>query len=245
MSLFPISKVAFRPLALACLVLPLAGFAGTAVAQDEEESAFTWNAAVTSDYVFRGVSQTDEDPAVQLGADFSFGPGFYLGVWASNVDFGSEVGADVELDTYVGWATDFSDTVNLDISLLRYNYFGTNSGIDLEYNELITALGVGPVSFTLGYTNDIYASDTDSFYYQAAASFPLGESDFGLDFGVGQTTFESEIGLDDYTDYFISVNHPLGPFSAALGYYDNDGNGRDNFGNLADGRLVFTLSIEG
>ena len=245
MSLFPISNDAFRPLALACLLLPLAGFAGSAAAQDEEASAFTWNAAVTSDYVFRGVSQSDEDPALQLGADFSFGPGFYLGAWASNVDFGSEVGADVEFDVYVGWSTDFSDTVNLDVSLLRYIYFGENSDVDLEYNELITALGVGPATFTLAYSNDIYASSTDSFYYQAAAGFTPGGGNFGVDFGVGHTTFQNEIGLENYTDYFISVSHPIGPFSAALGYYDNDGNGRDNFGNVADGRVVFTLSIEG
>ncbi|MGQ0800457.1 MAG: TorF family putative porin [Pseudomarimonas sp.] len=237
------SRITLRPLALACLILPLAGFAGVAQAQDE--SPFTWNAAVTTDYVFRGVSQTDEDPALQLGADYGFGSGFYVGVWASNVDFGSEIGADVELDTYVGWAKDFNENVNLDISLLRYNYFGTSSGIDLEYNELITTLGTGPVSFTLGYTNDIYASDTDSFYYQAAAGFTPGGGDFGIDFGVGRTTFESELGLDDYTDYFISASYPLGPFSAALGYYDNDSSGDDNFGEVADGRLVFTLSIEG
>jgi len=239
------SRFTLRPLALACLILPLAGFAGNAQAQDEEESAFTWNAAVTTDYVFRGVSQTDENPALQVGADFAFGPGFYVGAWASNVKFVPDFGANVELDTYVGWATDFSDSVNLDVSLLRYNYFGTDSGVDLEYNELISTLGVGVMAFTLGYTNDIYASDTDSFYYQAAASLNPGGGDWGLDFGVGLTTFESETELEDYTDYFISVSHPLGPFSAALGYYGNDGNGRDNFGELADGRVVFTLSIEG
>ena len=237
------SQITLRPLALACLMLPLAGFAGVAQAQDE--SPFTWNAAVTSDYVFRGVSQSDENPALQLGADFAFVSGFYIGAWASNVDFGSEVGADVELDTYVGWATDISETVNLDISLLRYNYYGTNSGIDLDYNELITTLGTGPVSFTVAYTNDVYAGGSDSFYYQAAASFTPGGGNFGIDFGVGRTTFESESGLDDYTDYFVSASHPLGPFSAALGYYDNDGSGEDNFGELAEGRVVLTLSIEG
>jgi len=236
-------RTALRPLHLACLILPLAGFAGSVHAEDE--SPFTWNAAITSDYVFRGVSQSDEDPALQLGADYAFGSGFYIGTWISNVDFGSEVGADFELDTYVGWGTDLSEDISLDLMLNRYNYLGTRSGIDLDYNELIGTLGSGPLSFTVAYTNDVYASGTDSFYYAVGGSFTPGGGSFGLDLGVGRTTFSSTSGLSDYTDYFIEVSHPLGPFTAALGYYDTGGSGDDNFGPLADGRLVFTLSIEG
>ncbi len=237
------SRTSLRPLALACFILPLLGYAGNAAAEDE--SPFTWNAAVTSDYVFRGVSQTDEGPAIQLGADFAFGSGFYIGTWASNVDFGSEVGADVEVDVYVGWSTDISETVNFDVLLNRYIYPGANSGIDLDYNELIGTLGTGPFSFTLAYTNDVYASDTDSFYYAVGASFTPGGGNFGIDLGIGRTTFSDSIGLDDYTDYFISASHPLGPFTAALGYYDTGDSGDNNFGEVAEGRVVFTLSIEG
>lgn len=239
------SRFTFRPLVLACMLLPLAGVATVAHAQDEEESAFTWNLAITSDYVFRGVSQTEEDPALQIGADYAFGAGFYIGAWASNVDFGTGVGADIELDTYVGWARDINDSLSLDIVLNRYNYFNPPVRGDLEYNELIGNLTTGPVTFTLGYTNDVYATDTDSFYYAAAASFAPG-GDFGLDFGAGRTTFEVETELEDYTDYFISVSHPLGPINAAFGYYNTDSNGEFNFGDkLAGERFVLTFSIEG
>jgi uncharacterized protein (TIGR02001 family) len=238
------SRFTLRPLAFAFLALPLLVYTSGAQAQDEE-SPFTWNAAVTSDYVFRGVSQTDENPALQLGADLAFGPGFYVGAWASNVDFGSEVGADVELDTYIGWSADLSESVNLDVLINRYNYIGTNSGIELDYNELVGTLSSGPLSFTLGYTNDVYAGDTDSFYYAVAASFAPGGGDFTLDLGAGRTTFTDASGLDDYSDYFVSGSYPLGPFSASLGYYDTGGGGEENFGQLADGRVVFTLSIEG
>lgn len=239
------SRNNLRPLALACLMLPLAGFASVAHAQDEEESAFSWNAAVTSDYVFRGVSQTNEDPALQLGVDYAFGAGFYIGAWASQVDFGSEVGADVELDTYIGWATDFNDNVNLDVLINRYTYFDPRSGVDLDYNELIGTLGTGPVSFTLAFTDDVYASGTESFYYAVAAGFTPGGGNFGLDFGVGRTTFTADSGLSDYTDYFISVSHPVGPFGLAFGYYDTGTSGESNFGELAGERFVITLSMEG
>ena len=64
---------------------------------EEEESPFSATFAVTTDYVFRGVSQTDNEPAFQAGASYSAPFGLYAGVWASNVDFGAG-GPDVELE---------------------------------------------------------------------------------------------------------------------------------------------------
>ena len=81
------------------LSLPMSAFAQEA---EEEESPFSATFAVTTDYVFRGVSQTDNEPAFQAGASYSAPFGLYAGVWASNVDFG-EGGPDYEVDYYVGW----------------------------------------------------------------------------------------------------------------------------------------------
>jgi len=128
-------------LSLAFLALPMSAMAqettteapateplAEVVEADKAESNFSWNAAVTNDYVFRGVSQTDGDPALQLGADYAFGDsGFYVGLWGSNVDFGSD-GPDIEADAYVGWGTDLSDDWNLDLSVVRYSYFGSRDG---------------------------------------------------------------------------------------------------------------------
>lgn len=60
------------------------------------------NIAVVSNYLFRGVTQTDGSPAVQGGIDFEHASGFYAGTWASNVDFGDEI--SYELDLYAGFA---------------------------------------------------------------------------------------------------------------------------------------------
>ena len=76
------------------------------------------NVTLTSDYVFRGVSQTDEDPAIQGGFDLSHDSGFYIGAWASNVDFNEEDStdpaaddaADMELDLKVGYAKITADS---------------------------------------------------------------------------------------------------------------------------------------
>src|SRR5690606_7575411 len=65
------------------------------------------NIAVVSNYLFRGVSQTDGSPAVQGGIDFEHASGFYAGTWASNVDFGDEI--SYELDLYAGFAGSMND----------------------------------------------------------------------------------------------------------------------------------------
>ena len=77
-------------ISLALLALmPLA-----AQAQEDDGSGFNWNAAATSEYMFRGISQTDDKPAIQLGAGYSFSNGIYVGGWASNVDFGESTDAE-------------------------------------------------------------------------------------------------------------------------------------------------------
>jgi uncharacterized protein (TIGR02001 family) len=229
-------------LAAALLALPMTGFAQDAA---EEESALTWNVAITSDYVFRGVSQTEEDPAFQIGADFAFGPGFYVGAWASNVDFGAG-GPDAEVDTYIGWNTDLNDAWNLDFMLNRYNYIGQEDSFgDIEYTEfLATAAYDETYSFTFGYTNDVFASGEDGFYYAAAGEWDVGRG-FTLGAGVGYNTFDDAVGFDDYMDYSLSLGRDIGPVNASLSYIGTDSEGDFGFGDAADDRVVLTFSIEG
>jgi uncharacterized protein (TIGR02001 family) len=78
-------------------------------AQAEDKLKLSANVALTTDYVFRGQSQTDEGPAIQGGFDATWKV-FYLGVWASNIDFGAATNvngnleniADIEIDWYGG-----------------------------------------------------------------------------------------------------------------------------------------------
>ena len=229
-------------LGAALLALPM-----LASAQEEEgdDSGFSWNAALTSDYVFRGVSQTDEDPALQLGLDYSWSSGFYVGAWASNVDFGAG-GPDIEIDTYVGWNTDLNDSLNLDLMLNRYNYTGADSGYgSSNYTEFLAALAVNEmITFSFGYTNDVYNLDEDGFYYGIGGEWGLGEH-WTLGAGVGYSTFDDSTGIEDYTDYSLSVGRDFGPVNISLGYHGTDSNGEWNFGDTADDRVVLTFSIEG
>ena len=85
-------------LALALALLPMAAAAQEDMAAEEAASPLSWTAALTSDYIFRGVSQTNEDPALQVGLTYDFGNGFYAGAWSSNVDYAPASTADVEVD---------------------------------------------------------------------------------------------------------------------------------------------------
>lgn len=235
-------------LAAALLALPMLASAQDEMAEeaaDEESSILSWNAALTSDYVFRGVSQTDEEPALQLGADLNFESGFYAGAWVSNVDFGAG-GPDIEIDTYLGWNADISDDWNFDIQVNRYNYIGEDDGYGaIDYNELITTVTwAETISLTYGFTNDVYALGERGQYFGLGGSWDVGH-DIGLDVGVGMSTFDDATGFDNYRDWSISLNRDFGPVNASLGYYDTDGEGNFNFGEAADGRIVLTFSIGG
>ena len=75
--------------------LAAAALSLTAMAAQAE---VTGNAAVVSDYNWRGITQTSQDPALQAGIDYAHDSGFYLGAWGSNVDFGDCCDENVEID---------------------------------------------------------------------------------------------------------------------------------------------------
>jgi uncharacterized protein (TIGR02001 family) len=238
-------------LALALFSLPMAALAQdetesadtTATdeaAGEEEESNFTWNLALTSDYVFRGISQNDRDPAVQGGLDYAFGDsGFYVGTWGSNVDFGDGT-PDIELDTYVGWNTDLTDKLNFDVMLTRYNYFGASDDFgNIDYNELIGALTWNEMlTFTAAYTNDYSNSGVNASYLNLTGEWPVGDN-FTFTAGVGRSEFED---FDGYTDWTIGVSHDFGPVNAALNYYDTS---IDLDGERLSDAVVLTFTIDG
>ncbi len=216
-----------------------------AQAQDEDDSGFNWNAAATSEYMFRGISQTDDHPAIQAGAGYSWSNGFYVGAWASNVDFGEDT--DAEVDTFVGWNGDLTDAVNLDVQLVRYNYVGEPDGVDYAYNELIGKLSFAEnYSATLGYTNDFLATETDSIYVAVGGSWEVG-NDINLTAGLGYTTVDEDLSSEDgYIDYSIGVNRDFGPVNIGLGYIGTDNSAENLFGkDNAEEKFVLTFAIGG
>ncbi len=143
--------------------------ARAASAQDTPEVA--WNLGVTSDYVFRGYSQTTEDPAIFGGVDVTVGR-FYAGAWASNVDFGDDT--DAEVDLYGGYRTEVSGFA-VDVGVVGYLYVSAPTGADYDYAEFKAAASraFGPV--TLGaavyWSPDFFGADEEATYVEASAAF--------------------------------------------------------------------------
>ena len=214
-------------------------------AAEEGDSNLSWNLAITSDYVFRGISQTDFDPALQAGADYSFGDtGLYVGAWASNVDFVDSDGPDIELDDYIGWNHDLSDILNLDLQVVRYSYLGEQDAYgNIDYNEFIGALAYDEMlTFTVAYASNYSNADISSLYYNLSGSWDVG-NDFAVSAGVGRTNFSDDVG--GYNDWNIGVSRQFGPVNVALDYHDATGSVIDDlYGDeKASDRVVLTFSF--
>ncbi len=225
-----------RVAVVACAVLLSAPF--VASADDAAESPISWEIGAVSDYLFRAASQTDENPTVQASLTWSLPAGFYVGSFASGVDFGPG-SPDVEVDYFVGYGFDVSDQVNVDVLLNRYTYPGAS---ELAYNELVTTTTIAETwKVNVSYTNDVWNSGTTGWYYGVGGEWGLPNA-FSLNANVGRSTFESGVA-EDYTDWGVGVSRGFGIANVSLGYYGADSHGRNNFGKLADNRVVLAVKI--
>lgn len=150
--------------------------AAASVAPDASAVDFSGSAAVTSDYVFRGISQTQGDAAAQLGARLAFDSGFYAAVWASSVDYGDAVGSKAEVDLVAGWNRNLAERWNLDLNLTRFTYAGTRRPLNLDYNEVIATLTLDQrVWAMLGWSENVLATERRGLYAEFGARFPADD----------------------------------------------------------------------
>ena len=206
-----------------------------------------YNVAVTTDYRFRGVSQSAKDPAIQGGVDFSDKSGFYLGAWASTIDFGTlDRSADLEVDLYGGYKWKAAN-VEWDVGLIHYAYPGSSSGTDLPFTEVYVGGTYGPVSAKYFYTNDFTGTtDKGAHYITASGNIDLG-SGFTLGLSIGHSRGG---GVKDplafgstYTDYKIGVSKEFSGVKFDLSYVDTSGlSGFTNDLFNAEGVVVLTVS---
>ena len=207
------------------LVATLTGLSGAVFADETPASPFglsvTGTAALTSDYRFRGVTQTFNDPAVQAGFVLSHASGAYAGVWGSNVDFGGT--AHIELDPYIGYATTLDSFANkplLDVGLWYYAY---PSESDLNWLELYGKLTFKDVLVqgaslltAVNYTNDYAGKDENSWNVNATYSVPFGTTGFGGVAALGYTQadeYDFGGGDDHYVDWKAGVTYSFASVS--------------------------------
>ncbi|MFL6548982.1 MAG: TorF family putative porin [Povalibacter sp.] len=197
----------------------------------------TWTA--TSDYDFRGFTQTDEDPALQASLDFSTDSGWYIGTWASNVDFPGYDGS-LEVDLYTGFSGGAEDGLGWDVGLIWYNYPGSDSSETEskipDFPEIYGKLSYGIFSGKVWYSNDFGGSDQDAMYVQGDASIPL-PANFTIDLHAGYSFGDYWKDADsEYVDYSAGVGYTVGNFTLGLKYVDTDLKDTDM------DRVIFTVS---
>lgn len=194
------------------------------------------NVAVTSDYVFRGVSQTNENPAIQAGVDLTHGL-FYAGAWASNVDYGD--GTDAEVDLYAGARPQFGG-FDWDFGVMGYLYTDQPDGAGYDYVELKAAASraVGPakVGAAVFWSPDFFgASEDEATYAEVNAAFAPAER-WAISGAIGRQWVSSDF---DYTTWNLGAAYQLTESLALdVRYHDTD---QSSFGDGYGSRAVATL----
>lgn len=184
------------------LALGLAACCFTAPVAAQE---ITGNVALTTDYIFRGITQTDGGPAISGGFDVE-AEGFYVGVWGSSVDFSDDT--TMELDLYGGYA--FSGAgFDWDIGVIYYAYPDSPSaGGDQNFVEFYGGIGreFGPVAWDAkaSYSPEFYGEIGQAWYLETGIGMEVVDG-ISVDGRIGASQFD-DLPAADYEDYQIGVS---------------------------------------
>ncbi|AAZ25068.1 TorF family putative porin [Colwellia psychrerythraea] len=183
------------------------------------------NVGATSNYLWRGVTQTDDAAAISGGIDYAHESGFYAGTWASNVDFGDD--ASAELDFYLGFGGELGQGFGYDVGYIYYAYpdsAQTDSTNEYDFGEVYGSLSYSyfSVSANYGVNNDDGAEWADSaLYISADAEIEVAEG-LTLALHIGDYSFDDDYKSDDYSDYGVSLSKGGFTFAVSDTDMDND-----------------------
>jgi uncharacterized protein (TIGR02001 family) len=250
------------------------GISAPALAQEEMKPiTVTGSLALVTDYRFRGVSQTDENAAIQGGFSVAHESGFYVGTWASNLaGWGTFGGSNMELDLYGGYRLPV-DGATVDVGLTWYMYPGGASKTDFAEPYVKVSGTVGPVSLTGGVAyapkqealgnfsstpSSRFGDKEDNLYLwgDVAGGIPgtaatvkahLGYSDGNPGLGPNGT---SVAPTGNYWDWMLGADYVLGPLTFGVAYVDTSISASDraylpSFSNSKDGSSISSGRIVG
>lgn len=164
------------------------------------------NVGLTTNYIFRGITQTDDGPAVSGGFDIE-SEGFYAGIWASSVDFSDAT--TLEVDFYGGYAFAAAG-FDFDIGAIYYAYpdspeIGGNSQDFLEiYGGVAKDVGLVSLDAKLSWSEDFYAGTGEALYLEVGAAMEVIEG-ITLDARLGSSQFDELAGAD-YEDWQLGIS---------------------------------------
>lgn len=206
----------------------------------------TGNVSLVTDYRFRGLSQTNGDPAIQGGITATHSSGFYVGGWSSSISDAAFGIGDQELDVFGGWSGEVTSGVTLDAGLLYYVYPGAPKGVNSDYLEPYASVSgeVGPAKVKVGvaYAWDQSAlGDEDNLYLYSNVDFAIPNTPVTLSGHVGYVDGFQAISADGNTfDWSVGASATVfGPLSVGVSYV---GVGGPSVNNFSDDAVVGTLT---
>ena len=224
------------------------------------DAAVSGTLALTSDYLFRGLSQTNQEPALQGGVEYAHDSGIYAGIWGSNVSWLSDyssaslpISNSVELDAYAGWRGNVSESLKLDAGVYTYYYPGDYPGgfVRPYTTEVFIGANFGPASlkYLHAVTNLFGFADSDgSGYLDANVNYEFSPG-WVLNAHAGRQRVK-RTSAASYTDWKLGVtrNFDAG-WSLAVAYADTNAqrsvytNAFGNFLGRATGTLTLTKAF--
>ena len=232
----------------AAVALAMATLSVARAEDKKPDDEVSFNAAVTTDYRYRGLSQSRLKPALQGGMDYVNNPtGLYVGTWLSTIKWTKDLGGDgdVEWDIYGGKRGDIVEGVSYDVGGLYYFY--PSNGLHPSANtfELYGQVGYGPAyaKYSVSTTNLFGTADSKhSGYLDLGANVEVGTG-LVLNLHAGHQSVKNN-SIYAYTDYKVGVTKDFGVCSVALAaiYADTKAYLSPSGKNLAKTGAVLTVS---
>lgn len=220
--------------------------AGSVLMAGVAQAGVTGNVAFTSDYLFRGVSQTMNNAAVQGTLSYAFDSGLYLTAWGSSAGFANPDGG-MELDTLIGYGGKAGD-LSYDVGVMRYNYPGANE--PYAYEEVYGSVSMAGAKLGVNYSPDYY-NESDKFLY-TYVSYGTEVAGVAVSASAGLNTFDSVAMMqkalgttsddDSYVDYKVAFGKTLDGVALELAYVGSNIKEEDLANKLSEGRVVFTAT---
>ena len=237
-------------LMLAALAVPVAAMAAEMETAEHKEGkhvipasdhTVAANVGIVSNYIFRGITQTVDKPALQGGLDYAHASGFYAGIWGSNVSWiigsGATGDAGLELDTYAGFKNSFAEDFSYDVGFIRYNYPGSYTPpatyAKADTDEIYGAIGykwiTAKYSYALGQFLTVPGASGTS-YLEVNASYPVSDTGVTVGAHYGKQTYKGTFADNlaaagntaTYSDYKLSVTKDFSGYVVGLVYSNTD-----------------------
>jgi uncharacterized protein (TIGR02001 family) len=207
----------------------------TAQAAEAAAPAFTTsgNLAFTSDYVFRGISQTGGHTALQGGFDAAHTSGLSAGVWASNISWAAST--SLEVDLYANYGFSLSKDFSATVGYLAYVYEGNSSLNTGEINVSVSAYGF-TAKLSHAVTDYFGIAGSGTQYYELNYAYEFAAAK-GLTLALHYGVTDGKNAADNDDDYAIGLSYPVAGFTGTVSY----SNGSGTFAGAYEGITAVTL----